>query len=66
MNDYPHDAAETAPNETPIRCKANAVIDALDNFLVAPSPSKKTAAMAAMHDYLAEADRIADSGGMPQ
>lgn len=67
MNDHVRTSAETAPTETAIRCKADAVIDALDEFLIAPSPSRKTAAMAAMHAYLAEADKIAaPDHSMPQ
>jgi len=67
MNDDVRTAAETAPTETAIRYKADAVIDALDEFLIAPSPSRKTAAMAAVHAYLAEADRIAAAdNGMPR
>lgn len=65
MKEHMRSTADTAPMETAIRCKADAVIDALDEFLIAPSPSRKTAAMAAVHAYLAEADRItAGANGM--
>ncbi len=44
--------------QTSTRCKANAVIHALDEFLIAPTPSAKMAAVDAMQAYFAEADKV--------